>query len=86
MEAYAGQQVVGMDLHRRRSVIVRMDDQGHGLETIRISNDVDRLTEVMARAGVPIRKWCWKRRKAGTGRPTRWRRWVPRSTWPTRWG
>ena len=52
MEGYAGQQVVGIDLHRRRSVIVRMDDQGHGLETIRISNDVDRLTEVMSRAGV----------------------------------
>jgi hypothetical protein len=52
MEAYAGQQFVGIDLHRRRSVIVRTTDRGDPLETVRISNDVDSLTKVMARAGV----------------------------------
>jgi transposase len=40
-----------MDLHRRRSVLVRMTDTGEHLETVRISNDRDYLREVMARAG-----------------------------------
>jgi transposase len=51
MSEYAGQQFVGIDLHRRRSVIVRTTDVGERLETARILNDVDRLTSVMARAG-----------------------------------
>jgi transposase len=51
MEGYAGQQFVGVDLHRRRSVIVRTTDRGDPLETVRISNDVDSLEKVMARAG-----------------------------------
>jgi transposase len=50
-ELYAGRQVVGMDLHRRRSVIVRMTESGERLETVRILNDRDQLAEVMARAG-----------------------------------
>jgi hypothetical protein len=49
--AYEGQQIVGMDLHRRRSVLVRMTDTGQRLETVRISNDPDYLRQVMARAG-----------------------------------
>jgi transposase len=52
MEAYAAKQFVGIDLHRRRSVIVRTTDRGDALETVRISNDVDSLTRVMVRAGV----------------------------------
>ena len=51
MEGYAGRQFVGIDLHRRRSVIVRMSDAGQVLEAVRIHNDVERLTQVMARAG-----------------------------------
>ena len=51
MEGYAGTQFVGIDLHRRRSVIVRTDDKGQVLETTRIINDVDRLLEVISRAG-----------------------------------
>ena len=50
-EVYAGQQFVGMDLHRRRSVLVRMSETGEHLETVRILNDRDVLTEVMSRAG-----------------------------------
>jgi transposase len=50
-ESSAGGQFVGIDLHRRRSVIVRTDCDGEVLETIRIANGVDRLGEVMARAG-----------------------------------
>jgi transposase len=40
-----------MDLHRRRSVLVRMTETGQHLETVRISNDRDYLREVMTRAG-----------------------------------
>ena len=50
-ECYEGKQRVGMDVHRRRSVLVRMSEAGEKLETIRISNDRDRLREVMGRAG-----------------------------------
>ena len=32
MEEYAGTQFVGIDLHRRRAVIVRTDDTGQALE------------------------------------------------------
>jgi transposase len=51
MEAYAGKQFVGIDLHRRRTVIVRTTEAGEVLETVRIVNDVERLASVMARAG-----------------------------------
>ena len=50
-EVYSGQQFVGMDLHRRRSVLVRMSETGEHLETVRILNDRDVLAEVMSRAG-----------------------------------
>ncbi|MDQ2710412.1 MAG: transposase [Actinomycetota bacterium] len=48
---YEGKQIVGMDLHRRRSVLVRMTEAGDHLETVRISNDPEVLGQVMARAG-----------------------------------
>jgi transposase len=50
-ESYEGRQIVGMDLHRRRSVLVRMTETGERLETVRISNDPEYLRQVMARAG-----------------------------------
>jgi hypothetical protein len=49
-EAHAGRQFVGMDLHQRRSVLVRMTEGGPTLESARSSNDVDYLRQVMARA------------------------------------
>jgi hypothetical protein len=42
---------MGIDLHRRRSVIVRTTEAGEVLEAVRIVNDVERLASVMARAG-----------------------------------
>ena len=39
-EFYEGRQFVGMDLHRRRSVMVRMTETGEHLETVRISTTV----------------------------------------------
>ena len=50
-EAYDGRQVVGMDLHRRRSVLVRMTGDGRKLETVRIENSPQALRAVLARAG-----------------------------------
>ena len=50
-EAYDGRQVVGIDLHQRRSVIVRMTEDGRKLETVRIENSPQALRAVLARAG-----------------------------------
>ena len=50
-EAYDGRQVVGIDLHRRRSVIVRMTEDGRKLETVRITNSPAALRAVIAKAG-----------------------------------
>jgi hypothetical protein len=49
--AYDGKQFVGIDLHRRRSVISRTDRHGEVLEAVRIGNDPKLLAEVMGRAG-----------------------------------
>ena len=51
MEAYDGPQVVGMDLHRRRSVLVRMTPDGRRLDTVRITNSPAELRREIARAG-----------------------------------
>ncbi len=50
-EAYDGRQVVGIDLHRRRSVIVRMAEDGRKLETVRITNSPAALRREIAEAG-----------------------------------
>src|SRR6266487_6990495 len=50
-EAYDGRQVVGIDLHRRRSVVVRMTEDGRKLETVRISNSAAALRREIAKAG-----------------------------------
>ncbi len=42
------QQYVGIDLHRRRSVIVRRNDAGETLETVRIDNDPVALATELA--------------------------------------
>jgi transposase len=65
-EAYDGQEVVGMDLHRRRSVLVRMTGDGRKLETARITNSPAELRRAIARAGAHPRVvleatygWYW---------------------------
>ena len=45
------QQYVGIDLHRRRSVIVRRTPDGETLETVRIDNDPLVLAAELAKAG-----------------------------------
>jgi transposase len=49
--AYDGRQVVGMDLHRRRSVLVRMTEDGKRLGTAKITNSPRELRAQIARAG-----------------------------------
>jgi len=44
-------QYVGIDLHRRRSVIVRRSPEGETLETTRIDNDAMALAAELAKAG-----------------------------------
>ena len=51
MEDYDGRQVVGMDLHRRRSVLVRMTGDGRRLGTAKITNSPAALRREIARAG-----------------------------------
>ena len=49
--AYDGRQVVGMDLHRRRSVLVRMTEDGRRLGMARIGNSPGELRGEIGRAG-----------------------------------
>jgi hypothetical protein len=42
---------VGIDLHRRRSVIYRMDAAGKKLDCVRIDNEPLRLVEEVSKAG-----------------------------------
>jgi transposase len=51
VEAYDGPQIVGMDLHRCRSVLVRMTADGQKLATARIANSPARLAVEIAKAG-----------------------------------
>jgi hypothetical protein len=48
---YDGRQYVGVDLHRRRSVIVRMTPDGEQLDWVRIDNDPVALGLELAKAG-----------------------------------
>ena len=62
MEAYVGQQFVGVDLHRRRTVIVRQTPAGQRLGTVRIDNDPFALAEQVA-GGVSL--WVLSSSEAG---------------------
>jgi hypothetical protein len=86
-EAYDGPQVVGMDLHRRRSVLVRMTADGRKLETARITNSVAELRREIAKAGEHPKVvleatygWYWAADElAAAGRRCTWRiRWASR--------
>ena len=77
-------QYVGIDLHRRRSVIVRKDAAGELLETVQIDNDPIALAEVWRGPGRPPRS-SWRRRTGGIGRRTCWPSAGPACIWRTRW-
>ncbi|MEU5486087.1 hypothetical protein, partial [Streptomyces mirabilis] len=56
MSEYDGHQYVGIDLHRRRSVIVRQTDQGEQLSAVRIVNDPVALGLQIEQAGTRWRR------------------------------
>lgn len=60
---------VGIDLHRRRSVIVQMDPAGEVLSTTRILNDKESLARALEPAG-PDTKVVMEATYGCTGRPT----------------
>jgi transposase len=51
MDKYDGRQFVGIDLHRRRSVIVRQSESGEQLSAVRILNDPASLQLELEQAG-----------------------------------
>ena len=84
--AYEGRQIVGMDLHRRRTVLVRMTETGEHLETVRISNDPEylRAGDDPRRGGAGGGAGSHVRLVLGRGHPGRARRHA--CIWRTRWG
>jgi transposase len=50
-EDYDGRQFVGIDLHRRRSVVARITESGERLEWLRIWNDREQFATAISRAG-----------------------------------
>jgi len=55
-EQYDGDgQVVGLDLDRNRTVMVRMTEDGERLEAVRFANGRDTLAEQIGKAGVAPR-------------------------------
>ena len=77
---------VGIDLHRRRSVIVRMDEAGETLSTVSIDNDPVALSLEVAKAGpdpeVVLEAtygWYWAADVLEAARRAR-------CIWRTRWG
>jgi hypothetical protein len=50
-EAPVDRQYVGIDFHRRRSVIVRKNGDGEKLASVRVDNDALALAAVIADAG-----------------------------------
>ena len=85
-EAYDGRQVVGMDLHRRRSVLVRMTEDGRKLETARITNSPAELRRADRPGGEAPEGGAGGhvRLVLGGGHAGRGR--ARRCTWRTRWG
>jgi hypothetical protein len=51
MEEQFSRQCVGIDLHRRRSVIVRLDQAGNVVGTVRVDNDPVEFALAVAEAG-----------------------------------
>jgi len=51
MDEYDGRQFVGIDLHRRRSVIVRKSESGEPLSAVPIVNDPVALGLALEQAG-----------------------------------
>ena len=59
-------QYVGIDFHRRRSVIVRKSADGEKLSSVRVANDPLAIAAAVAEAG-PVPEVVIKRPMAGIG-------------------
>jgi len=77
---------VGIDLHRRRSVIVRMNEAGETLSTVSIDNDPVALSLEVARAGPDPEVVLEATSMGGIGRPTCSKPRARTCIWRTRWG
>ena len=87
MDEYDGRQFVGIDLHRRRSVIVRMTESGEQSGTVRIVNDPVALALELSAGRPGPRGGAGSHATAGTGRSTCWPRGRrERCIWRIRWG
>jgi hypothetical protein len=51
MEEQFSRQCVGIDLHRRRSVVVRLDQAGNVVGAVRVDNDPVEFALAVAEAG-----------------------------------
>jgi hypothetical protein len=60
---------VGIDLHRQRSVVVVLDEDGNRVSWSRIDNSAVNLASEITAAG-PQAEVAMKRAGAGIGRPT----------------
>jgi hypothetical protein len=83
-QGHCGKQIVGIDLHRRRSVVMRMAPDGQPLGKTRIDNDPFAFAEQIALMGEAPR-WCWRRPTDGTGRLICLKITARLFTWRTRW-
>jgi hypothetical protein len=68
--AYDGRQIVGMDLHRRRSVLVRMTEDGPRLGMARITNSSQGLRAQIAWAGTSPKVVLEPQAEVSGDRPT----------------
>ncbi len=76
---------VGIDLHRRRSVIIRKNADGELLSKVHIDNDPIVLAGAVSAAG-PEPEVVLEATFGWYLRPTSFRSWVAGSIWRTRWG
>ena len=58
---------LGIDLHRRRSLAVCLNEEGDRLWWKRFENSVDNLAGIIEEAG-PSRRWRWRPGGVGIGR------------------
>ena len=86
MQDQVSRQYVGIDLHRRRSVIVRLDEAGKVLGKAQVLNDPVEFALAMAEAGEGPEVALEATYGYVTGPLTCSRRTGRTSTWCTLWG
>ena len=77
-----GKEYVGIDLHRRRSVIYRMDQAGDKIDSVRVHNEPSDFAKAVSVA--PVGSDVIVEATSGTGPLISSPRWVIASIWPNR--